>query len=255
MNGFEKHGIKHLSASSINLWKNAPDVWVMSYLCKKRTPGSPAMWRGICAEDLTVMTLSGVAFDDALTIALDKFDKQYPIALDEAVTKERSNIEPMSKQAVLALEHLGKPDFETGTLVNPFPQEKIQIRAAGEGYEIPVIGFLDIVYPEHGLVIDLKTTNRVPSSMSDDHQLQRAIYQKAKGNSAVKFLYVSAKKSALLEDGDPSEVLAKAKTQITRLERFLRKVDDAADAIGIVPHNPSSFYWRGAETLRDELFN
>jgi len=26
MNGFEKHGIEHLSASSINLWTNAPDV-------------------------------------------------------------------------------------------------------------------------------------------------------------------------------------------------------------------------------------
>ena len=27
--GFTKHKIDHLSASSINLWTNAPDVWVM----------------------------------------------------------------------------------------------------------------------------------------------------------------------------------------------------------------------------------
>ena len=38
MNGFEKHNIDHLSASSINLWANAPDVWVMQYLHGKRTP-------------------------------------------------------------------------------------------------------------------------------------------------------------------------------------------------------------------------
>jgi len=31
-NGFERHGIDHLSASSINLWSSAPDVWLMSYL-------------------------------------------------------------------------------------------------------------------------------------------------------------------------------------------------------------------------------
>jgi hypothetical protein len=30
--GFTKHNIDHLSASSINLYANAPDVWVVSYL-------------------------------------------------------------------------------------------------------------------------------------------------------------------------------------------------------------------------------
>jgi hypothetical protein len=44
--GFIKHNIDHLSASSINLYANAPDVWVVSYLFGRRTPMGPAAWRG-----------------------------------------------------------------------------------------------------------------------------------------------------------------------------------------------------------------
>jgi hypothetical protein len=53
--------------------------------------------------------------------------------------------------------------------------------------------------------------------MSAEHQLQRAIYAKAKGNMSVRFLYVSEKKTSMLEDGDPTELLAQAKVQISRM--------------------------------------
>jgi len=135
----------------------------------------------------------------------------------------------------------------------PDHQNKVEITAVGDGWSIPVIGYLDLVFPEHGLVIDLKTTGRIPTQMSPEHQLQRAIYAKAKGNLAVKFLYVSDKKTSLLEDGDPSELLAIAKVQISRMEAFLRHCDkDTAKAI--VPMNTSSFYWSGAENLRKEFY-
>ena len=247
MNGFEKHGIKHLSASSINLWINAPDVWVASYLFGKRTPMGAAAMRGICTEDAVVAALTGEADrDTALKAALDKFDKTFIVA-DEKITKERAMIEPCMDLALEALAEYGKPEFpENG-------QEKISITAKGEDYEIPVIGFLDLVFPDAGLVIDLKTTGRCPTTMSLEHQLQRAIYQKAKGNQAVKFLYVTPKKTALLEDGDPNELLSKAKTQITRMERFLRS-GSRYDIASVIPVNPSSFYWHGGEAIREELY-
>lgn len=70
---------------------------------------------------------------------------------------------------------------------------------------------------------------------------------------SVKFLYVTPKKAVMLEEGDVAETLAQAKAQIHRLEAFLRAVDkDTARAI--VPCNPSSFYWSGAEELRKEFY-
>ena len=247
MNGFEKHGIKHLSASSINLWTNAPDVWVASYLFGKRTPMGAAAMRGICTEDAVVASLTGEADrDTALKAALEKFDKTFPIG-DEKTTKERAMIEPCMNLALEALADYGKPEFpEEG-------QEKISITAKTDDYEIPVIGFLDLVFPESGLVIDLKTTGRCPSTMSAEHQLQRAIYQKAKGNQAVKFLYVTPKKTALLEDGDPNELLGRAKKQISRLEKFLR-AGSRHDIAEVIPVNPNTFYWSGGEAIREELY-
>jgi len=246
MNGFEKHGIKHLSASSINLWTNAPDVWVAQYLFGKRGPMSAAAMRGICTEDAVVAVLQGKNKDGALDQALEKFDQTFPIG-DEKTTKERAMIHPCMELAVQELEQYGEPEFpEEG-------QEKISITAKTEDYEIPVIGYLDLVFPKHGVVIDLKTTGRCPSVMSAEHQLQRAIYQKAKGNQIVKFLYVTPKKTNLLEDGDPSEILRRTKTQITRMERFLRS-GNARDVASVIPVNPNTFYWNGAEDIRQELY-
>lgn len=247
-NGFERHGVDHLSASSLNLWASAPDVWIMQYLYGLRTPMGAAPWRGICVEQAVVETLMGGSEKDAIQKALEKFDARFIVG-DEKTTKERDMIEPMVQIAVEQLMEFGKPEFPEGEK----GQEKISITAKGNDWEIPVIGYLDLVYPQHGVVIDLKTTSRLPSSMSAEHVLQRAIYQKAKGNMAVRFLYVTPKKAVMLEDGDVNETLALAKAQINRLEAFLRAVDkDTARAI--VPLNPNSFYWSGAEALRKEFY-
>ena len=248
MNGFEKHGITHLSASSINLWAAAPDVWTMQYLHGMRTPfNSPAPWRGIVVEDAVVEILLGGSEEEAIANALAKFDQKFMIG-DEKTTKEREMVQPMVQIAVEQLREFGKPEFPENE-----KQEKISITAKGDGWEVPVIGFLDLVYPQHGLVIDLKTTGRLPSSMSAEHRIQRAIYAKGKGNMAVKFLYVTPKKAVMLEDGDVNETLAMVKVQISRLEAFLRAVDkDTAKAI--VPLNPNSFYWGGAEDLRKQFY-
>lgn len=247
--GFTRHKIDHLSASSINLWSNAPDVWVMQYLHGLRTPMGAAAWRGICVEDAVVQTLMGDHERAGIDQALAKFDKRFPIG-DEKTSRERARIEPMVQLAIEELMEFGKPEFPED---EEHPQEKISITAKGEDWSIPVIGYLDLVFPQHGVVIDLKTTGRIPSTMSPEHQLQRAIYAKAKGNMAVKFLYVSEKKTSMLEDGDPTEILGKAKMQIGRMEAFLRTLD-REQAKAIVPLSPSSFYWQGAEDLRKEFY-
>jgi hypothetical protein len=223
----------------------------MQYLHGLRTPMGAAAWRGICTEDAVVQILMGESETAAIDQALAKFDKRFPIG-DEKTSAERRRITPMTQLAIEELIEFGKPEFpevEEGDNL----QEKISITAKGDGWSIPVIGYLDLVFPQHGVVIDLKTTGRIPSTMSAEHQLQRAIYAKAKGNMDVRFLYVSEKKTSMLADGDPTELLAQAKVQIGRIEAFLRHCDkDTAKAI--VPVQPSSFYWSGNETLRKEFY-
>lgn len=250
MNGFERHGITHLSASSLNLWRNAPDVWVTRYLLDKRTPFGPAMERGKAVELALVSALRGESMEAAVNRALESFDSVWTFEnadKPEAIAKERALIAPMTEIAFAELQDHGEPSFDADQ------QHKVSITARGDGWAVPVIGFLDLVYPDNGLVVDLKTTQRVPSVMSLEHQVQRAIYAKAKSNHAVRFLYVSDKKAAWLEDGDPDAILAKLKIEITRLETFLRR-HSAEEAVACVPCNAGSFYWRGAEDLRSEIY-
>ena len=50
MTAFARHGIDHLSASSVNLFIAQPALWCASYLMKKRPPVGPAAHRGTAIE-------------------------------------------------------------------------------------------------------------------------------------------------------------------------------------------------------------
>ena len=249
MNGFEKHNIKHLSNSSISLWENNPAQWVMSYLLKEKRPSSAAMWRGIAVEDGVVVCLNGGTLTDAVAAALARFDKEITFA-DEKSEKERAAIAPMLELAVAELEQYGKPSFSIDG-----SQQQVSITCKGDGWKIPIIGYLDLVYPDHGLVVDLKTTMRLPSTMMQSHKRQRCIYQRCVGgNQQVKFLYVTPKKSGWLEDGDVDAELATVKAHCNRLERFLSVSDDPKYLASIVPVDPTHFYWSDCIDQRKEIF-
>ena len=66
-------------------------------------------------------------------------------------------------------------------------------------------------------------------------------------------MFVSEKKTSMLADGDPTELLAKAKIQISRMEKFLRLLDKD-QAKEIVPLSINSYYWSGAEDLRQQFY-
>lgn len=246
--GLARFGIGHLSASSINLWTGAPCAWIARYVCKRSLPFGPAASRGKAVEAAIVAALLGEAEDAAIAAAERGFDRDFLIGTEET-TAERDLIAPMARVALAELRPYGVPEFADGGT-----QDKVTITANMGDWRIPLIGYLDLCFPQHGLVVDIKSTTRVPSSMSGPHQLQRAIYSRAKGNAAVRFLYVSAKKAAWLEDGDPAAILAQAKSTIARMDAFLALCPDADTARRVVPHSPDSFFWRGAEALRAELY-
>ena len=88
----------------------------------------------------------------------------------------------------------------------------------------------------------------MPSTMSADHQLQRAIYQKAKSNYTVKFLYVTKSKFDFKEDGDPDHIMEEARLTINRLNKFCDTMtpDQARQCIPI----QNNFYWVGEDHMK-----
>lgn len=248
MNGFERHNQNHTSPSSLNMWIDAPCAWVAKYLYGQKFAFGVAPQIGVLVEKVVANALiDRMSLDDAIAEAEKEFNKNNALNVSEKDRARVADIRSMSELAYEILKPYGKPDF------NGDDQHKIELKCKGDGWELPVIGYLDFYYPDQGLVIDLKTTLRMPSTMSDAHKRQQAIYSKSLGNCGVKFLYVTPKKAALLENENEGDTLAEIKAVLNRKERLLR-MHDAETLKDIVPVNLSSFYWNGAENIRKDLY-
>ena len=248
MNGFERHKITHSSPSQVNTWENCPALWVVQKLFHESGARNPAMERGNYVEEAVKEVLLGEALEDATNKVIAAYDTQFVFDADGSVEKNRACIAPMVAQAVEELKPYGKPTFNQGK------QIQVSTTLAGESWELPVIGKLDFVFPEHGLIVDLKTTLRAQNVMAANHQRQRCFYAHAQGNQVVKFLYVTAKKSLWLEDGNVADEIESMRRQLDRQEKFLR-LGDRELLRDIVPVDASHFYWRGDESLRKKHFN
>jgi hypothetical protein len=248
MNGFEMHGLTHLSASSLNVASSELPLFLMERLLGFRSPTNAAMARGKAAEEGIHVGLvqPGMAVERCVEQALAAFDAEMRFSGDDKREKERDLIPGYVENGLAELRHYGVP---TGY------QEKISIQL--DGVPIPVIGFIDWRFDQHGMVVDLKTSERLPSSLSTAHSRQGAIYMKAHGNYAMRFAYVKPKagkgdgRSCIVLELDREQAAAEiaALTNIAqRLERFLRLSKDPKELLGLCIPNYESFYWSNPAT-------
>lgn len=253
MNGFQMHGMEHSSPSSINMFAAAPCAWLAKYLFGHKFKFSLAARAGVIAEDAVVNILAnGWTQEKATEEALKAYHKACAFGASDADLKRGEAITGMIDNAISELKQYGQPEF-TEQLIGTGKQKKIELTCNGDGWKLPVIGFLDLDYPKHGLTIDLKTTMRLPSEMSDEHMRQGAIYKASKGNHAVRFLYVSGKSFKWHEIENHVPILGEVKTLLNRQERFLR-LGDRDLLQSIVPVNSGSYYWTGDEDLRRKIY-
>ena len=238
MNAFEKHGIGHLSASSINLFIAQPALWACSYLMKMRTPVGPAAHRGTAIE----CGVEAGLFDPAMPVAecgklaMEKFHSLTRLSADGRIEKERATIEPSVEVALAELRQYGVPDKPADGR-----QHKIELHI--EGVAVPVIGYLDFKWSAHGIIGDLKTTARIPSEISDAHARQGAIYTHSGSNMQTRMIYVSSKKVAVYAVEDAAVRLAEFIRAAQSIERLLSLTDDSEKLTRCFAPDMSSFYW------------
>lgn len=246
MNSFEKHGIAHLSASSINTWMAAPSLWVLEKLLGHRSVMGCSAHRGTSAEDGISAALFNPAMEEAeaVEIALTKYQGLTALSTDPKREVERGVIPGMVRQGLTLREH-GVPIRPNGF------QHKIEINLPG--LSVPVIGYLDWLYADE--IIDLKTTLRVPSSISDPHCRQASIYKSAHMDKRVRFFYASDKKAEkhTLTREQYDVAMRETTGAALRLQRFLALSDDAAELAAIVPHTTDSFYFNDPSTKAKAL--
>lgn len=234
---FSRFGIKHLSPSSLNMWRNSPGIWTLKYLLRLDDGGSPAMWRGSATEAGLAAMLRGVAMPEALKIARDHFDQEAAGEVRDDVAAERVIIEPML---------LGCSLWQA-----PGPLNASQLKVEHwihDAVSVPVIGYLDFGFD--GIDIDLKTTKAMPSAARPDHVRQVSLYRAARNRRGA-LLYVTPKKHAQYEvdDAAMNAALAGLRADALSLSRFLASHQDAESAVRSLPMDTEHYAFPTGITL------
>lgn len=252
MNAFTSHGIDHLSASSINLFAAQPALWAANYLLGKRVPVGAAAHRGTAIETGVEAGLFDpeMPVAEAQRIGLEKFHALTRLSGDPKREKELEVVAPSIGVALAELRQYGIPDSpEEGR------QHKISVQL--DGIPVPFEGWLDFEFGGHGIIVDLKTTQRIPSEISAPHSRQGSLYTKARGgNMHTRMAYVSAKKIAVYAVEDVDAHLARTVAIARCIERFLSLSDDRELLARCIAPDMSSFYFNdvGARSLAAEVW-
>lgn len=250
-NAFERHGLDHLSASSINLFVAQPAMWAMQKLLGHKSRVGAAAHRGTAVEAGVEMGL----FDPTLSLeacqeaARARFNQLTALSADPNVEKERAGIASAVAIALGELRQYGIPGSADGTR-----QHRIEVELPG--VPVPFIGWLDFWYPDHGIIIDLKTQGRLSSKISDPHARQGAIYHAAHGNNEIRFAYVTPQKIGVYRLEDPRLHLDRVVSIARSIERFLSLSEDGAELTAALSPDLDSFYWNdpGARAAAQEIW-
>ena len=261
---FDKFDIKHVSVSSTNKFRDATDAWIASYLYKLKFPTGYAAIQGSSVEfgvDLGVY--NDIDIDTCAEKAFDRFrtsTRMMPNQYDE-LKKREPIIHQMVRVALEQLEQYGKPEApQYGDR-----QHKIEIPVRfkdGKNGTVPVIGYLDYWFPNHNLIIDLKTTSKSPSGWTLGHGIQASIYQRAMEKKTGKkpqvlFLYCLTRKKdpfVWLEMEEPEDFLNTFRNTVITMHNLLDKFDSKEEILSVVPHNPDSFYWSDGKHIAANLY-
>ena len=252
MTAFQRHGIDHLSASSVNLFIAQPALWCASYLMKRRTPVGPAAHRGTAIE----CGVEAGLFDPSLPVAEcqklahAKFHGLTRLNADPRVEKERAAIDGSVAVALAELRQYGLPaKAEDG-------QRQHKLVVDIPGVAVPVWGYLDFFWPDHGIIGDLKTTARIPSEISLAHARQGALYTRHGSNLEVRMAYVSPKAIAVYVVADIANHLASFVQAAQAIERLLSLSDDGEFLTRCFAPDLSSFYWgdQSARRIAHEIW-
>ena len=235
-NGFQKHGIERLSPSSVNAWIDNPTIWSITYLGRKRTEVGPKAHRGTAVERGFEFLLRGAGMETAIAEAHKAFHELCAGEVHEEVMR---HIPAMLEQAnQWRLEN--KPELAASQL---------RVETWLDGVPVPFIGYVDFTFAMKPLPdTDLKTTERL--ELQRPHVRQVALYEHARERPA-SLLYVTPKKHQhfVISEEDCAAAVDELRSAALNLERFLHRVDDAQDALHLLPFDTS--HWKVNQQLID----
>lgn len=233
MINYERH-----SPSSCNAFVASPAMWVLERIIGIKQPVGAKAHRGVAVEDGVTLGLMNpdAPLEACVDVALTRYDTLTAMSADNNREKYREGISEMIRQALDKLRAYGVPSRT---------QAKVEWKP--EGLKYPFVGFLDYEFADKGAIIDLKTTEKMPSQIGFGHARQVSLYVAAAGGNHKGLLtYVTPKKVATYELENAREHLAALYQIAWRIENFLALSDDPQFFLGIVAPDLDHYFWNGA---------
>jgi hypothetical protein len=234
-NPFEAHGITHLSPSTCNTFTASPAAFVLQKCLKKTNLVGPAAHRGTAVEDGVAHGLlnPGATLAECTKVALDKFNTLCAFLSGDKVEKERNGLAGMVEMGLAELKPYGVPSSTQGAISHSF-----------EGLAVPMIGYYDFEWEQHGRLTDLKTSHALTSKIKQNHARQVALYRAARGdNLEAMVTYITSKKRATYALENAREhVAALGKIGLT-IQKFLSLSEDPMELASLVVPDVESFYF------------
>lgn len=226
--------VRH-SPSSLNLFAASPSMFILERVIGRRQPvGSPAH-RGSAVEDgITHGLLNHDApLEDCTKAAIATYDRVAALSSDPRRQEYRDTIPAMVERGLLELRPYGVPSRTQGF-----------VEWQPESLKYPIVGYFDYAWDDLGIVVDLKTTDKLPSAIKVDHARQVALYKATVGdNFEARLTYVTPKKQATYRLDHAREHLTALQRMAEVCERFLALSDDPEFYVGITCPDLSSFYF------------
>jgi hypothetical protein len=225
------------SPSSLNMFAMSISTFVLErVLGIKQNVGVPAH-RGTAVEEGVTLGLMDpkVSVDKCIDAAQAKYDELTALNSDPRREKYRESISEMVPPALTQLRKYGVPTATQGW-----------VEWHPEGLRLPIVGRFDFEWAQHGIVADLKTTEKMPSEIKVPHARQVALYSRS-DNMLAHLIYVTPKKleAYKLENiGNHRQALAKIAKNV---ENFLALSDDPNFFISITAPDVDNFLWKDPE--------
>jgi hypothetical protein len=223
------------SPSSLNLFANCTSMFVLERILGHRQPvGAPAH-RGTAVEDGVTAGLLDPAkpLEECTAIAFKKYDTISALSGDPRREEYRATIPEMVRLGLEELRPYGVPTATQGF-----------VEWRPDGLAKPIVGYFDYRWEQHGILVDLKTTEKLPSAIKIDHAKQVALYATKTGDNAdARLTYVTPKKRATYRLENVREHLAALHQIALRCEAYLSLSDDPHFFTTITAPDYSSFYW------------
>lgn len=222
----------HHSPSSLNLFAAEPALWVLQYLLGEKSIANSRMCRGTAVEKGVAWGLmdTDASEDDCIKVALKDYDTRMALSVDKRKEETRKGLPAMVKQALAALRPYGEPLGLQGF---------VEFRP--EDLKRPIIGYYDFLFSAR--VVDLKTTEKMPSEISIPHARQVACYLHNHSNFGAELCYVTPKRCEVYSLENLNEHRQAMINIAVTVENLLSLSKDPMFFVGITVPNLDSYFW------------